>query len=146
MLSAKLVNNILASFVSFWESCESKAAWLREITNSQNWPAGQFPTSWGLLIRAREGEERERPLPACDHDVFFHVATNHICGGNLQVLKPILFNVEYACPVETVRQAMCDRKCIRDWQKSLSFLSFLSCCESREAWPVILKIKCWCFL
>ena len=25
-----------------------------------------------------EGEERERPLPACDHDVFFHVATNHI--------------------------------------------------------------------
>ena len=34
-----------------------------------------------------EGEERERPLPACDHDVFFLVATNHICGGNLLVFK-----------------------------------------------------------
>ena len=59
-----------------------------------------------------EGEERERPLPACDHDVFFHVATNYICGGNLQVLKPILFNVEYSCPVETLRQSMCDRNCV----------------------------------
>lgn len=52
-------------------------------------------------LKARENrEEGKRPLPALD--AFFHLATDHICGRTW-CLKPVSFNLEYACVVQTLR-------------------------------------------
>ena len=42
-------------------------------------------------------------MPSPDALSFMHAAADHMCGRNFWFSKPVLFNVESACPVQTAR-------------------------------------------